>query len=225
MPQNIIGAMPLPLRVAVVTGGHGYDEPGFQRLWLSMEGIEAEIQPMGLFASLSKGRRGAYDAVVFYTMLTAKPEADGLPHHDGQPLTVLGELGETDQGIVMLHHSLFAFPEWRAWQEMTGIVVDNGFYSMGETVTSEIVAPDHPVVANLEPWTMVDETYRLAEPSAGSEVVVAYDHPRSMRSIAWCRQYGRSRVFCYQAGHGDSAWSSLGFRELLGRGIRWSAPR
>ncbi len=202
-----------PVTVAVVTGGHSYDAVEFDRVWRSLDGIDAVVQHMDEFAAAPKATREAFDAIVFYTMLRENPPA------------ALSELGATEQGIVMLHHALFAYPEWESWQAMTGIVVDNGFYSMGETLTSEIVDPSHPVTEGIAPWTMVDETYRLTEPDGDSEVLIAYDHPRSMRAVAWTRQCRASRVFCYQAGHDGHAWSTDGFRAVLTRGIAWLARR
>ena len=63
----------------------------------------------------------------------------------------------------------------------------------------------------------------MADVSAGSRVLLTYDHPRSMRTIAWTREFRQSRVFCYQAGHDNATWPDPSFREVLRRGIRWSA--
>jgi type 1 glutamine amidotransferase len=51
------------------------------------------------------------------------------------------------------------------------------------------------------------------------------DHPKSMKHLAWTRTYQRSRVFCCQSGHGPAAWEDVNFREVLRRGIFWSAGR
>jgi type 1 glutamine amidotransferase len=32
-------------------------------------------------------------------------------------------------------------------------------------------------------------------------------------------------VFCFQSGHDNLTWSNPSFREILARGIRWSAGR
>jgi type 1 glutamine amidotransferase len=72
---------------------------------------------------------------------------------------------------------------------------------------------------------MVDETYAMADAGTGSEILLTMDHPRSMKTIAWTRPYRNSRVFCFQCGHDNQAWENPNFREVLARGIRWTAGR
>lgn len=213
-------------RVAVVTGGHSYDVPNFHRLFRDLAGVDAYIQSMDDFASSPKETRQSYDAVVFYIMLMAGPTDEGLAWYAGKPLTALSELGETSQGIVVLHHALLAYPEWPAWGELVGIPQNRNFgYHFGETVTTRIDNPAHPITQGIGSWTMVDETYIMPDAGPDSDVLLSYDHPKSNRTIAWARAYRRSRVFCYQAGHDNTAWANPSFREVLRRGILWSAGR
>ena len=72
---------------------------------------------------------------------------------------------------------------------------------------------------------MVDETYTMADAGPGSEILLTIDHPKSMKTIAWTRQFKRSRVFCFQSGHDDRTWANASFREVLRRGIHWCAAR
>ena len=43
--------------------------------------------------------------------------------------------------------------------------------------------------------------------------------------VAWARQHGKCNVFCLALGHDNEAWSNSAFRDVLGRGIQWSAGR
>jgi type 1 glutamine amidotransferase len=45
-----------------------------------------------------------------------------------------------------------------------------------------------------------------------------------MRSIAWTRTYGQSKVFCLVGGHDSQTWQNDLFRLVLARGIVWAAP-
>jgi type 1 glutamine amidotransferase len=72
---------------------------------------------------------------------------------------------------------------------------------------------------------MVDETYDMPEAGEGCEVLLTTAHPKSVRTLAWTRQYGNSKVFCYQSGHDNAAWSDESFRQVLSRGILWTAGR
>lgn len=212
--------------VAVVTGGHAYDVPAFHRLFRHYAGeMEVLIQHLDDFACSPPEVRQAYDAVVFYVMMMEGPMDEGQPWYAGRPKTALAQLGETPQGIVVLHHALLAYPQWPVWSRLVGIE-ERGFgYFIGETLRTEIADPDHPITRGLDPWTMVDETYTMAEAGPGNHVLLRCDHPKSTRTLAWTRQHGQARVFCYQAGHDDQTWSDASFREVLRRGILWSARR
>lgn len=214
-----------PATVAVVTGGHSYDVPNLHRLFRSLEGIDAYIQHLDDFASSPKEVRESYDAVVFYIMMTEGPTDEGQPWYAGQPLTALSELGETEQGIVVLHHALLAYREWPVWEEIVGIHDRSFGYFFGETVDTQIIDAGHPITSGLQPWTMTDETYTMNSAGEDSHILLTYDHPRSMKTIAWTRTYRAGRVFCYEAGHDNQTWPDTSFREVLRRGILWSAGR
>ncbi len=215
-----------PLRVAVVTGGHSFDVPNFHGLFraLSPE-LDIYIQSIDDFAASPEAVRDRYDVVVFYLMMLPGPSDEGLPWYAGKPRTALAHLGTTKQGIVVLHHAILAYREWPVWGEITGLAERSFGYHMNETVTSHIVDPSHPITQGLADWTMIDETYTTPEPGEGSHLLITYDHPRSMKSIAWTRQYGNARVFCYQAGHDNQTWVDANFRLVLQRGILWAAGR
>jgi uncharacterized protein len=186
--------------------------------------VDAYIQSLDDFASSSPAVRKAYDVALLYIMQMSTPVDEGLPWHQGRPLTALSELGTTNQGIVVLHHALLAYPDWQPWSDLVGIR-DRGFdFHMGQTVNSALTA-DHPITRGLQPWTMGDETYTMADAGEDSDILITYDHPLSMKTIAWIRQYRSSRVFCYQAGHDNTTWSNASFQEVLRRGILWSARR
>lgn len=212
------------LKLAVVTGGHPYDVPNFHRLFRAIgDGMNVYIQHMDDFAASPAEVRQRYDVVLFYLMLMKGPSNEGNPWYAGKPLTALEELGQTAQGIVMLHHAILAYPEFDVWHALTGISERSFGYHIGETVIAHITEPDHPIVNGLHDWTMTDETYTMAEPDMDSRVLLTYDHLKSMRAIAWTREYGKARVFNYQAGHDNATWQDQNFRAVLQRGIVWAA--
>lgn len=213
------------LDVAVVTGGHSYDVPHFHELFHALPGVTPYIQHLDDFAASSQQVRQGYDAVVFYIMMMDGPTDEGLPWYAGKPLTALSELGDTEQGIVVLHHALLAYPQWPVWDALVGITQRQFGYYIGETVRTEIADSAHPITRGMPPWTMIDETYTMADAGADSHLLLSYTHPKSMHSIAWTRQYRKSRVFCYEAGHDNDTWVDPNFREVLCRGILWSAHR
>ena len=123
----------------------------------------------------------------------------------------------------MLHHALLAYRGWSLWNDLVG-VHDRGLgYYHGQDLHVHIADKEHPITHGLEDWTMVDETYTMADAGPGNHILLTTDHPRSMRTLAWTRRYKNSRVFCLESGHDNKAYSNLYFQQTLSRGIQWVA--
>lgn len=216
--------VPVTIRVAVITGRHGYEVAPFHQLFRAIPDTDCYIQHLEDWGYTPREEREAYDAVVFYNMHIDTPPEE-TPWWESQQRASFEQLGETSQGIVVLHHAILAYPQWQLWTDITGLADRSFGFFEGETVTYNIANPDHPITRGLSGWTMVDETYTMQEPGDGSEVLIITDHPNSMKTIAWTRQHRSSRVFCFQCGHDSLAFADPNFREVLGRGIRWSVGR
>jgi hypothetical protein len=213
------------LKIAVVTGGHNYDVLPFHALFRSLPGIDAYIQHLDDFTSSPKEVRDGYDVVVFYIMPRGAP-SDESPWFAGKPKSVFEHLGETHQGIVMLHHAILAYPAWPVWDELVGMkdrVISS--YHHGEHIAVDVALPEHAIVQGIAPWTITDETYVLHDPGPDSQVLLTTEHPDCMHSLAWARTYHNGRVFCYQSGHDQQAFEDAGFRAVLTNGIRWAAGK
>lgn len=213
--------MPIP-RVAVVTGRHPYDVLGFHAMFRSLSEVDCYIQHMEDFAYSPAETRAGYDVVLFYNMHIETPSGEGS-YYDRGIKAALDPLGETAQGIFVLHHAILAFPDWPFWSEIVGIADRRFEYYHDESVPIEVASHEHPITRGLEDWSMVDETYAMADAGPDSEVLLTTEHPRSMRTLAWTRKYGKARVFCLELGHDDSAFSHPVFRTLVSRGIAWCA--
>ena len=68
---------------------------------------------------------------------------------------------------------------------------------------------------------MVDETYIMKEASDNSQILLSTNHAKSMRTLAWTRELGKTRIFCYASGHGKETFEDNNFRKILKRGIQW----
>jgi len=213
------------IKTAVITGGHSYEVLPFQNLFRSLPGIDAYIQHLDDFTSSPQEVRDGYDAVVFYIMPTGAP-TDTSPWYSGKPKSAFEHLGETAQGIVMLHHAILAYPEWPVWDELVGMkkrVITQ--YQHGEKIAVDVKLPEHPIVRGVAPWTITDETYVLHDPGPDSTVLLTTDHPRCIHSLAWTRTYRNTRVFCYESGHDHQAYEDASFKTVLANGIGWAAGR
>lgn len=213
------------LSVAVITGGHSYDVVNFHKRWRELPGIDAYIQHIDDFAAAPASVRDSYDVLLFYIMMREGP-TDDLPGYRGKPKQALERLGQTEQGIIVMHHGLLAYPDWPQWSKLVGIS-DRSLhgYSHDERLALRVADPSHPITQGITDWTLTDETYDMADAAADNHLLLTVDHVNSMRTVAWTRQYGQSRVFCLQLGHDNQAWADAGFRMVLERGIRWSVGR
>src|SRR5690349_6115893 len=111
--------MTTPLKLAVVTGGHPFDVPAFEHLLRALQGVDYYVQSLDDFTCSPK-TAAAYDVVLFYTMHQLKPD-EPLPWFQKKVFSTLEQLGNTAQGIVVLHHALLAFPDWPLWRDLTGL--------------------------------------------------------------------------------------------------------
>ena len=219
-------AKPAPLQVAVITGGHLFDVPNFHRLFRALDGIEAYIQPMADFAASPEKVRDSYDVLLFYIMLMEDPAEAKAPRPANQVRAVLERLGATEQGLVIMHHALLAYPKSALWSEVVGIADRRFTFDHDQTLQVRVADADHPITRGLpQSWEMIDETYNMASAGEGSSILLTVDHPKSMKTIAWTRQYKKARVFCTESGHDNQTWVNPNFKQVLRRGILWSARR
>lgn len=213
------------LKIAVITGGHHYDVPAFHRLFRELPGIDAYVQHMADFVASPPDVRGAYDVLVFYAHLQGEPVELGLaPGRQDTTRSILEALGGTTPGMVVLHHGLLAFQGWAVWDAIVGMADRSlAAYAHGEAIAYHVADPAHPICAGLADWVLTDETYLMPDATGENHILLTTDHPRSMKTLAWTRDYKQSRVFCLQGGDGKSAWDNPSFRTLLRRGILWCA--
>lgn len=212
------------LKAAVLVEVHPYDIINFQRMLWSFDDCECYVQPVDLFVQDTENN-SKYDVVVYYSMNLPTPD-------EGSHLKKYLEekLGNTNQGILLLHHALLSFPDWDLWTEVTGLkirCVDGIFeYHQNEIVKYQFTDGKHPILSGVEPFTIIDETYIMGEPVVGdNNILIQTDNSNSIKNIAWTRMYKKSRVFCYASGHDNSTYGNEDYRKVLHNGILWCANR
>jgi type 1 glutamine amidotransferase len=207
------------IRVAVVTGEHAFDVPGFHAIFRSFSGVDSYIQHMDDFVADTGGVKDQYDVVLFYNMHGQTPD------EGSKAWKALGELSAGGQGIFLLHHAILAYPQWGVWSDLVGMHDRSFGYHHELEVHVDIKQADHPITRGLEAWDMVDETYTMGTPGADSEILLGIEHPLSMKAIAWTRTVDKARVFCFQSGHDNLTFVDPNFRTVILRGIEWCAGR
>jgi hypothetical protein len=206
-----------PIKLAVITGGHPFDVPGFHNLFRGHADIDPYLQDFDNWVHDWGQVRRQYDATLFYNMHMNQP--------DGPFREAIEDLHQRPQGVIILHHALLAWPELDAWAELVGLPDRSFGYHMEQTLRVEIADADHPITRGLEGWEMPEETYTMADAGPDNRILLTASHPLSLRTIGWTRQVGDAPVFCFQCGHDRRAWEHPTFREVVARGIRWAAGR
>ena len=201
------------MKIAVVTGRHGFQEAEFDALFESMEGIQFVREELDVF--VNDPDRNKYEAVVFYNFHRQNP--------DPETAEAILSLADNGQGLVILHHAILAFPEWEDFADICGIGDRKFGFSNGEKVNVHVADSQHPITAGISDWDMTDETYSMKSPGEDSHVLLTTDNPTSVEIIGWTRTYRNSRVFCFQSGHDNETYTVPQFREVLARGIHWAA--
>jgi type 1 glutamine amidotransferase len=147
------------------------------------------------------------------------------PEDDPRRRYLEDHLGSTKQGIVLLHHAILSYQTWPFWNAVSGTTDRRFTYFPEQELRCRVTGRRHPITEGIDQFTIVDESYAMAEPDGDNEVLITTDHANSLRSIAWIRTYRSSRVFCYQSGHDNRTWSDATFQRVLHRGILWAAQR
>ena len=203
------------MKIAVITGGHGFREKDFDAVFKSMEGIEFVREDLDIF--VEDPNQKDYETVVFYNFHRPYPT-------EPQAKAIL-DLTERGQGLVILHHAILAFPEWDVYTDICEIDDRDFDYHPKQTLQVKVTDPTHPITNGMTDWEMGDETYSMKSAGENSTILLTVDHPNSMDVTGWAREYGNSRIFCLQSGHDNVTYSNPNFREVLQRGIEWCAKK
>jgi hypothetical protein len=210
------------MAIAVVTGAHPIDVRGFQEAIECSTGSACVFQSLYEFGTDSPQARAAYDLVIFYHWHLPTPLAEPDEWWQRGTREALEGLGN-GQGMIILHHSLVAFPEWDTWDLICGYRGRGNFtYHQDQIVHVELADPEHPITRGMSDFTIEDEVYSMRSPDPSMVTpILTTRHEMSMSTLAWAHMVKQSRVFCLQLGHGPTAYAHPSFREILGRASSW----
>lgn len=216
------------LRVLVVTGGHGFEEGPFFKVF--------EDNPQIAFTKARHGKDAdAYesadflgcDVVVLYDMPKTITEA--------QKARFLS-LFDKGIGLVVLHHALVSFQDWPEYERIiggrypepagkSGVVTAEVGYQHDVEIPVIIVAKEHPITAGMSDFTIRDEIYWGFRVQPDVIPLLSTTRAKSGKPLAWTRMQGKSRVVYLQLGHGPSAYENPNYRQLIGNSIRWAGRK
>jgi type 1 glutamine amidotransferase len=181
------------------------------------------VQPVDLF--VQDDNRNKYDTVLWYNINWDPPKKDGVLEK-----YLENEIGESEQGIVLIHHALLNFQNWDLYTQICGLKergANIGFkYTQNETVNEHILNPAHPITTGISDFSVIDETYNIGEPEeTGNTILISTGNKTSMRNLAWTREYKNSRVFAYVSGHDNRVYADVSYRKVVQRALDWTAGR
>jgi len=222
-----LGAGAEPLKVVVLTGGHGFSEKPFFEMFESLPGIEFTHVSLKdsseIFEDVSDW---PYDGIVMYNMtqkISEKRRKNFL------------KLLDDGVGLVVLHHAIAAFSEWPEFfkisgvryylkdTEVDGVMHERCKWKEGVDIPVHIEDSDHPVTRGIKDFTVHDEVYMGSSFQSDNHVLLTTTHPLSDKTIGWARTYGNANVCFVQLGHGASIFADPNYRKLMGQAIKWTA--
>ena len=216
-----------PIRILVVTGGHGYDKAPFNEMLASLgKNITSQVVEFpAAFDQFLPENRGNYDVLVFYHMWQKIT-------HDQEK--IFAECISDGKPLVVLHHSICAFDEWPEYWNIVGgkyfhkpTTVDGKEYAACTYIHDihfmvNVVNKKHPVTKGVKDYEAFDETYKGYYVANGVEPLLTTTEKSSNPVIGWSWHYGKARVVTLQSGHAAPTFRDANFRKLLKQAIVWT---
>ncbi|MCY2954130.1 MAG: ThuA domain-containing protein [Planctomycetota bacterium] len=220
------------INIVVVTGGHGFDEKEFPKLFAGLGDIpnikvdkvdfKALKDEAELFDDISNWK---YDVIVFYHMtqkITEKRRANFLA------------LLDKGVGVVALHHCIGAFQDWPDYANIIGGkhftkegTIDGKKWPVSlwkdDVKMTVHVEADHPITAGIKDFTVIDESYKNQWHDPDATLLLSTVEATQDKQIAWAKTFRKANVCYIQLGHGPAIYTDPTFRQLVSQAIRWAA--
>jgi type 1 glutamine amidotransferase len=215
-----------PIRILVVTGGHGYKVEQFNQMLTSLgPQITFQVAELpGAYDLFLAENRDKYDVLVFYHMWQK------ITDEEAKTLT---ECIRNGKPVVALHHSICAYDGWPGYWDIIG-----GKYFHAVTnyrgkeyqpcsyihdlhFNVKVVNPKHPVTKGVTDFEIFDETYKGYYVEEGVTPLLTTGEPSSSPTIGWAKKFGKSKIVVLQSGHDVPTFENSNFRKLLKQSIIW----
>lgn len=217
--RKILAAKSGAPRVLVLAGGHDH-EAAFYSLFNDVSRF-GWVQVSDLKWTTQSDLRPKCDVLVMY---------DFNRELDDKQKALLKTFIEAGKGLVVLHHGILNFQNWPWWYE--GVVggryrlqregaIPNSSVKMGQQHLITPVA-GHPITAGIEPFRVVDETYKGLFMSEKNTPLLLSDSPASDRTVGWIGPCQTSRVVFIQLGHDHLPVLHPSYRALVQNSILWA---
>jgi len=215
-----------PIRILVITGGHGYKTEEFNQMLSALgENINYKVAELpAAYDMFLPENRTSYDVLVFYHMWQKITD---------EQAKVSSECISSGKPVVALHHSICAYDDWTEYWNIIG-----GKYFHKQTTFKgkeyqpcsyihdlhfnvKVVNDNNPITKGVSDFPIFDETYKGYYVEEGVTPLLTTDEPSSTPLIGWSKMYGKSRIVVLQSGHDVPTFENQAFRKLLKQSIEW----
>ena len=215
-----------PFNILIVTGGHGYDQPNFYKMFDEMPNVRYDkVELPKEMDLLAPGLEKKYDLVLSYDM-------NNFPVTDEQRER-FARLVEGGMPLIVMHHSVGGYIHWRPYWKMIGghylqnpTEIDGKLYPASSykhnlDIAVEIADKEHPITRGVENFIIRDEGYKNMYVREGVHVLLKTNHPDASPEVAWTIQHGTGTIFVILLGHDRHAYENPNLRKILHQGIEW----
>jgi uncharacterized protein len=219
---------PDQIRVLLIAGpdpfGHDWTQtvPAIRKVLGADKRIEVRVENPEFLASPA-----AADCDVIFLHFTdaQKPLVHKTEIHDN-----LAKLVREGKGLVVIHCTCTAFPDWPEFANLAGRVWNRDPVNSHDPrgpFTVKIVQPQHPIMQGMKDFQADDELYICLVGDRPIEVLTTARSKRTGKDhpMAFVLEYGKGRVFHIALGHDARAIEMPGVAELIRRGSAWAAGR
>ncbi len=262
------------IRVAVLSKGHPFDQEAFLAVFDHLDGVTwTHIEHPEAVELVEPAQAAEFDVFVMYDMPGIEFTGRSAEGRDVEPPVrffdpppgyqqKFQQLLDDGKGMVFLHHAVAGWPTWPGYAdivggrfhyqpaELRGVAYPDSGYRHDVTHEIQVVAPDHPVCAGIDPvFSITDEVYLypvfedtvvpLLRSSHRFEADGFYSADRAIRGernsrkgwthppgsdlVAWTNSQPNSPVVYLQFGDGPQTYADSNYRKILGNAIRWAA--
>ncbi len=215
-----------PIRILVITGGHGYKTQEFNQMLSGLgDNITYQIAELpAAYDMFLPENRFKYDVLVFYHMWQKITD---------EQAKVFIECISEGKPLVALHHSICAYDDWpEYWNIIGGKYFHKPTTFKGKDYQPcsyihdlhfnvKVVDNKNPVTKGVDDFPVFDETYKGYYVEEGVTPLLTTDEPSSSPVIGWSKMYGKSRIVVLQSGHDVPTFENPNFRKLLKQSVEW----
>lgn len=188
--------------------------------------IMAALGPKGInftytddLADINTANLNKYDALMVYANWDKiTPEAE----------KALLDYVASGKGFLPIHCASYCFRNSDAYVKMVG---GQFWRHTMDSITTQTVQANHPIMNGLKPFTAYDETYLHSQLQPDNNVLAtreikadqSKDKPDAKTEpYTWTRTHGKGKIFYTAYGHDERTWGQPGFQELIYNAILWT---